>query len=98
MKTQVIVDTGGRVLIPKELRNRLRVEPGDLLEISELGGQITLKPMRQSMPLEKQHGFWIYTGQRQSGETKSIKALIFNDREARINILLPKKAPRKEPR
>ena len=49
MKTQITVDTGGRVLIPKELRDRLGVGPGDVLELFEASEQITLKPVRQTM-------------------------------------------------
>ena len=96
MKTQITVDTGGRVLIPKELRDRLGVGPGDVLELFEASEQITLKPVRQTMPLEKRHGFWVYTGQAPPGATESIEALIADDREARATALMAAGTPRKE--
>ena len=97
MKTQITVDTGGRVLIPKELRDRLGVGPGDVLELSEASEQITLKPVRQTMPLEKRHGFWVYTGQPQAGGGgASAQGLIADDREARADSLLGSGTPRKE--
>ena len=97
MKTQITVDTGGRVLIPKELRDRLGLGPGDMLELSEASEQITLKPVRQTMPLEKRHGFWVYTGQPQAGGGGvNAETLIADDREARANALLAVGAPRKE--
>ena len=97
MKTQITVDTGGRVLIPKELRDRLGVGPGDVLELSEANEQITLKPVRQTMPLEKRHGFWVYTGQPQmGGGGTSVEGLIADNREARADALLDGGTPRKE--
>ena len=89
MKTQITVDMGGRVLIPKELRDRIGLGPGDLLELSEINEQITLKPVRQTMPLEKRHGFWVYTGQPQAGGGEAnAETLIADDREARADALL----------
>jgi AbrB family looped-hinge helix DNA binding protein len=96
MKTQITVDTGGRVLIPKELRDRLGVEPGDVLELSEASEQITLKPVRQTIPLEKRHGFWVYTGQPQVGGGANAERLIADDREARADTLLASGTPGKE--
>ena len=97
VKTQVTVDTGGRVLIPKELRDRLGVGPGDVLELSEASEQITLKPVRRTMPLEKRHGFWVYTGQPQAGVGEaSAERLIADDREVRADALLARGTPGKE--
>ena len=95
MKTQITVDVGGRVLIPKELRDLLGLEPGDVLELSEAEGQITLKPVRQMLPLEKQHKFWVYTFQGQPG-TRTSEALVEDDRQARAAVLLAGCTPKGE--
>jgi AbrB family looped-hinge helix DNA binding protein len=40
------IDNAGRVVLPKELRNELAINPGDLLNVSIQGDQITLRPNR----------------------------------------------------
>jgi AbrB family looped-hinge helix DNA binding protein len=96
MKAQITLDAGGRVLIPKKLRARLGLGPGDVFDVSEAGEQITLKPVRQTMPLEKKHGFWVYTGQAQKGGAAADKALIATDRDARAAALLAGSGEREE--
>lgn len=48
-------------MIPKPLRQKLRLEAGDALEM-EIGGEhITLRPVRGTGPLAKEHGVWVFT-------------------------------------
>jgi AbrB family looped-hinge helix DNA binding protein len=59
MKTRLVLDKAGRVVIPKPLREELQLEPGDTLEMESTGGQITLRPVRGTGPLTKEHGVWV---------------------------------------
>ena len=64
MNARLIIDKAGRVVIPKPLRKELHLEPGDALEMDTEGEQITLRPVRGTGPLTKEHGVWVfYTGQ-----------------------------------
>lgn len=63
MNTRLVIDKAGRVVIPKPLREELHLEPGDALEMEATGEQITLRPVRGTGPLTKEHGVWVfYTG------------------------------------
>jgi len=64
MNTRLIIDKAGRVVIPEPLRQELRLQPGDALEIENTGEQITRRPVRETGPLTKEHGVWVCrTGQ-----------------------------------
>jgi AbrB family looped-hinge helix DNA binding protein len=43
--THLTIDKAGRVVIPKALREELRLEPGDSLEMETSGESITLRPV-----------------------------------------------------
>ena len=60
MRTHVTVDKAGRVVLPKPLRDRLRLSSGDTLELDCAEESITLRPIRQTMPLQKERGVWVY--------------------------------------
>jgi len=64
MSTIVMIDKAGRVVIPKSLRDELRLEPGDSLELAFEDEQMTLRPVRPSSPLRKEHGVWVFRGSR----------------------------------
>jgi AbrB family looped-hinge helix DNA binding protein len=65
MTSRLTIDKAGRVVIPKPLRDELQLEPGDVLELETTGGEeITLRPVRGTGPLIKEHGVWVfYAGQ-----------------------------------
>jgi len=62
--THLIIDKAGRVVIPRPLRKELHLEPGDALEMESAGERITLRPVRGTGLLTKEHGVWVFhTGQ-----------------------------------
>ena len=81
MTSKLTLDKAGRVLIPKPLRQELRLGPGGTLQLESEGEQITLRPMRAKALLKKERGVWVYQGE--STET-SITALIDREREKRL--------------
>jgi len=86
MTLTLTLDKAGRVVIPKPLRDELRLGPGDALELQAEGEQITLRPVRPKELLRKEHGVWVYQGERTNS---SIVDLIDRDRENRMRDMLP---------
>src|SRR6266542_3410939 len=64
MNTTVTLDGAGRVVIPKTLRNALRLQPGDTLELESEGDRVILRPVRSSTPLRKERGIWVFRAGR----------------------------------
>jgi AbrB family looped-hinge helix DNA binding protein len=44
MITRLTLDKAGRIILPKPLRDELRLEAGDTLEVESSGEEITLRP------------------------------------------------------
>lgn len=44
----VPIDNAGRVVLPKQVRDELAINPGDLLKISIHGGEVTLRLIREA--------------------------------------------------
>ena len=81
MARKLKLDKAGRVVIPKPLRERLRIVPGDALEVDGDEDHITLRPVRAKARLVKELGIWVYQGDGASDD--SIPELIDREREAR---------------
>jgi AbrB family looped-hinge helix DNA binding protein len=60
MNTRLTLDKAGRIVIPKPLREELHLEPGDSLEMESAGEEITLRPVRGTGPLAKEHDVWVF--------------------------------------
>ena len=62
MNTTVTIDKAGRVVIPKEIRDELRLEAGDTLTLESEGELVTLRPVHGATPLQKERGVWVFHG------------------------------------
>lgn len=60
MRGTVSIDGAGRIVLPKRLRDELRIEPGDKLELEAKGDRVTLRPLRGGASLRKERGVWVY--------------------------------------
>ena len=60
MDAKVTLDKAGRVVLPKILRDELHLSPGDTLELTVEGDQMTLRPQRVTSPLQKERGVWVF--------------------------------------
>lgn len=81
----ISVDKAGRVVLPKEMRDKLRLEAGDELLVEQGDEQIVLRPVRAQATLKKERGVWVYQGGRSAKRsTESLQDQIDGVREERI--------------
>ena len=66
----ISLDKAGRVALPKDLRDRLGLRPGDELSVEGTGEQIVLRAVRAQAPLKKERGVWVYQGARKAERSK----------------------------
>ena len=60
MSSKVTLDRAGRVVLPKTLRDELHLCPGDTLDLTVKGDEVTLRPRRGATPLQKERGVWVF--------------------------------------
>ncbi len=60
MNALLTIDKAGRIVIPKPLRQEMCLQAGDSLEMESAGERITLRPVRGTGPLMKEHGVWVF--------------------------------------
>jgi AbrB family looped-hinge helix DNA binding protein len=62
MELTVTIDKAGRVVIPKKIREELRLGAGDSLVLECEGEHLTLRPVHAGAPLRKERGIWVFHG------------------------------------
>ena len=81
MTPNVTLDKAGRLVLPKPLRDKLRLAPGTVLQLESEGESITLRPVRPKATFTKELGIWVYQG---GPNDDSIPDLIDQVREQRL--------------
>jgi len=80
------IDKLGRLVIPKPVRERLRLRPQTQIELVERSDGILLRPMRQRPSMIHVDGLWVHTGTAERGAEWD--HLVNEVREERIQAVL----------
>ncbi len=75
MSSKVTLDRAGRVVLPKTLRDELHLSPGDTLDLTVKGDEVTLRPRRSSTPLHKKQGIWVFSTGKPMASDETNEAL-----------------------
>ena len=57
------IDSAGRLILPKRIRDRFRLTPGSLLEVEEHPGELVLRPAERTPAIVQRDGLWLYVGE-----------------------------------
>jgi AbrB family looped-hinge helix DNA binding protein len=60
MTGKLTIDKLGRIVLPKPVRDKLQLAPGDELDLETSNDQVTLRPSRGTAQLRKKHGVWVF--------------------------------------
>ena len=56
MKSTAIVSEKGQITLPKKLRDRLGIRPGDQLVFAEQAGQLVARKLTREHPVDRVYG------------------------------------------
>jgi AbrB family looped-hinge helix DNA binding protein len=69
------------MVLPKQVREALRVGPGDSINLEMEGDRVVLSPVRTRAGIQKERGIWVYRSGTPSNA--SLAALIDESRRGR---------------
>ncbi|MGC8623919.1 MAG: AbrB/MazE/SpoVT family DNA-binding domain-containing protein [Phycisphaerae bacterium] len=86
MNMRITIDKAGRMILPKSVRHVLGLEAGDTLELNVQGENISLHPVRNTSPLRKKKGVWVYRTGRplNAAAIRAARDSVRQDREERV--------------
>ena len=71
MKTTI--DRFGRLVLPKQIRDRIGLKPGSEIIIEELGSEIIIRHSEQKTPLQYEDGILVFAGTAVGDLTESVR-------------------------
>lgn len=79
----VPIDKAGRVVLPKNVREELAIEPGDVLKVSIHGDAVTLRPSRERAGFIKRGRALIFSsGQTGLLDNEAVNSILAGERES----------------
>jgi AbrB family looped-hinge helix DNA binding protein len=80
------IDSAGRIILPKAVRDRFRLTAGSVLELEENQGELVLRPKEQTSAVVQRNGRWVYVGEVPNGFDWD--GMVEKDREERAREIL----------
>jgi AbrB family looped-hinge helix DNA binding protein len=62
MNTTISIDNAGRLVLPKQVRQQLQIEPGESLELEAFEDHVVLRPVRGRGAMYQKGGVWVFGG------------------------------------
>jgi AbrB family looped-hinge helix DNA binding protein len=86
MNSRLTLDKAGRIVLPKSVRDELRLEAGDILELESSNDKIILRPAQANGQLVKEYGVWVFRSDEPLTEeiVKETSRKIRKERDDRI--------------
>jgi len=77
------MDKAGRIVLPKPVRDRLKLGAGDSLQMETTGEDILLRPLRGTASLRKKRGVWVFRAEEPltHAEVEGVRSEIREERE-----------------
>lgn len=69
------VDSGGRVVVPKAIRDRLALQAGSEVEMIEVDGSIIVTPVTEQVPVLEEAGILVIAPSGQPLSADQVRAL-----------------------
>lgn len=82
---QVALDTFGRVVLPKALRDGLGLRPGDRLDAVEEDNQVILRPVRATQVVRSKDGVLVFSG-RGTGDLQRAVSAVREERLSKLSV------------
>ncbi|HTY48569.1 MAG TPA: AbrB/MazE/SpoVT family DNA-binding domain-containing protein [Steroidobacteraceae bacterium] len=60
MTATITIDGAGRIVLPKAIREELRLGAGDVLTLECDGEALRLRPAQPASPMRKEQGIWVF--------------------------------------
>ena|SRR5688572_14916804 len=93
------IDGAGRVVLPKNVRDDLAIEPGDTLAVSVRGNEITLRPNKVKAGFIRRGKALIFSsGGKELLDRETVDRIIAEERDKRIDAFIPEMMRHKKKR
>ena len=81
----VPIDKAGRLVLPKNVRDQMDIQPGDMLKIVIHGNEVTLRSKKASSGLVRKGRALVFSSGGEILERETVDAILAREREGTVS-------------